>query len=100
MTDMLTCELVSSVKSMRSQTVTATRSRMASSSRRLGSVKLMISGMGASAMVRSGLSAVDRERPKQLERPREIFRRGRSECQRLARSGVPELEFDRVECLP
>src|SRR5262249_1319224 len=100
-TDMLTCEPVSSSNSMRSHTVSATRSSTARSSRRLGRRMVMISGLGASAMRgRDSGGWADRERTQALERLAKVQRRFGLETKLRTRQGVNELQFGGVQRLP
>src|SRR5260221_1323433 len=101
MTDMLTCELVSSSNSMRSQTVSATRSSTASNSSRLGSRSVIVSGGVGSGMLgwNSG-GTRGRERPQALERLADVQRQFGSEVEPSPRSRVQELQFGGMQSLP
>src|ERR1044072_1062601 len=101
MTDMLTCELVSSSNSMRSQTVSATRSSTAKSSSRLGSRSVIVSGgVGSGMLGRDSGGMRGRERPQALERLADVHRQFGSEVEPSPRSRVQELQFGGMQSLP
>src|SRR5262245_66559756 len=98
---MLTCELVSSSNSIRSHTVSATRSSTARSSRRLGSFSVIVSGTGASDMRGRGSGGRGcRERTQAIHCLAEVLRRFGTIPERCPRHRVGELQLGGVKRLP